>query len=75
MHAKIDCTFSVRAFSIKNITLKCFRAFSFFEFCQIFRRGHFPLYEGHFPLGHFPFRAFSVLPLWLLLGTLLYYVY
>ena len=62
MHAKIDCTFSVRAFSFKNITLKCFRAFSFFEFCQIFHRGHFPLYEGHFPLGHFPFRAFSVLP-------------
>ena len=23
MHAKIDCTFSVRAFSFKNITLKC----------------------------------------------------
>ena len=53
MHAKIDCTFSVRAFSFKNITLKCFRAFSFLEFCQIFHRGHFPLYEGHFPLGHF----------------------
>ena len=49
MHAKIDCTFSVRAFSFKNITLKCFRAFSFFEFCQIFHCGHFPLYEGHFP--------------------------
>ena len=62
MHAEIDSPFSVRAFSFKKITLKSFRAFSFLEFCQIFHRGHFPLYDGHFLLGHFPFRAFSVLP-------------
>ena len=62
MHAEIDSPFSVRAFSFKKITLKSFRAFYFLEFCQIFHRGHFPLYDGHFLLGHFPFMAFSVLP-------------
>ena len=57
MHAEINSPFSVMAFSFKKI-----RAFFFLEFCQIFHRGHFPLYDGHFLLGHFPFRAFSVLP-------------
>ena len=59
----IGSPFSVRAFSLKKIILKSFRAFSFLEFCQIFHCGHFPLYDGHFLLGHFPFRAFSVLPI------------
>ena len=54
MHAKIDCTFSVRAFSFKNITLKCFRAFSFFLILS-----NFSSWSFSFIWRSFSFRAFS----------------